>query len=631
MPAHGRAGWAAIAIAIAVLVAAAPTGLAGVSQAKSKRCKASEVKRTVSYRRGARKDRAKGCAPKPGAVPGTVAAALPTVLKRTRAIATRLAPRIAKRARKRKAARRVARADRATDAALGRGAAPLATAAAVSTNTARSTVSGPPGTRSTMTRTITERSGNEPRIGRDGDLIIDTRSTRIGGSSKRKSISFKHDMDRCPDGGGIGRGPVAYTQHDRWVVGDVVQSEIGRFSGEVVAHFGDDARIASVEVTGTWSWSTETRRSGNRVARHAVSGGARADDFRQSSTGGTIDNHVDVRTTVTRATDDGTAISGAYLGLFTVVMPDLFIEEALDGIQRRALSGACVRVVPNEPTVHVSPASTAPVVAHLVDSAGTTFSGAITTTNERVAPQRADGNPDAQFTYLAPANASGTDFVRLEHTSRRGKANPGIVNIVIDSFDYRVLAATLNETVSAERPPDFAQCPASASQTNTMSLGPQPYDPSTSSDGHLFDEGASLNGQIRASGMASVNSDATGCDVGQEPPQPCSGTSSIQVDRDVTVEVDLPKAGGPASVQWFFNQDPTAGTGFENHGSCLTYAFHARTNDLSLGVRSVPRSVFESSGPAKISIDVQLDLPADQGGELHATERYSLTIQRVTG
>jgi hypothetical protein len=625
MPARGRAGWAAVAIA--VLVGGGVPGGVAPSEAQRKRCKASEVKRTVSYRRGARRDRATGCAPRAGKVADTVAAALPTVLKRTRAVAARLAPRVAKRARKRKAARRVARADRATDAALGRAAGPLAGAAAVRTETDRSTVPGPPGARSTMTRTIAERSGDEPAIGRDGDLIIDTRSTRIGGASKRKSVSFTHDMARCPDGGGIGRGPVTYTQRDRFTVGDVVQSEIGRFSGEVVAHFGDDARIASVDVTGTWSWSTEIRRSGNRVARHAVSGGARAEGFRQSSTAGTIDNHLDVRTTVTRATDDRTAISGAYLGLFTVVMPDLFIEEALDGIQKRALSGACVRVVPNEATVRVAPASTAPVVAHLVDSGGARVSGAITTTHARVAPQRADGNPDARFSYAAPAGATGTDSVQLEHTSRRGRAGAGIVNVVIESFTYRVLAARLDETVTGERTPAFAQCPESGQQTNTMQLGPQPFDPGTSSDGHLIDDGPNRSGLIRATGMASHDAVMQGCDFSSGEPQPCTATVTFQEEREVSVAVELPKAGGPARVEWFFNRDPSAGLGPD--GMCQAPLFHARQDDESLGVVSVPRSVFESSGPQTLGIELEFDLPSDGGGELNAVERYSLTIQRV--
>jgi hypothetical protein len=82
-------------------------------------------------------------------------------------------------------------------------------------------------------------------------------------------------------------------------------------------------------------------------------------------------------------------------------------------------------------------------------------------------------------------------------------------------------------------------------------------------------------------------------------------------------------------VQWFFNQDPAAGIGNESHGTCITYFFHARTENQSLGVRSVPRSVFESSAPATLSIEVQLDPPGDQGATVRATERYSLTIQRV--
>ena len=631
MPAHGRAGWAAVALA--VLTTGAPTALTGESEAKRKRCRSAEVKQTVTYKRRGHKRRAAGCAPKAGAVPKTVAAALPTVLKRTRAVAAKLAPRVAKRARKRKAARRVARADRATDAALGRGAAPRATAVTVTTSADRGPVAGPPGTRSTMTRHITGRTGDEPRIGREGDLIIDTKSTRVAGasSSKRKTVSFKYEMDRCPDAGGIGRGPVSSTQHDRWVVGDVVQDEIGRFSGEIVAHFGDDARIASVDVTGDWSWSTETRRAGRRAARHAVAGNAHSVGFSQSTSGGTVASHVEARTTVSTATDDGTAISGNYLGLFTAVLPDIFMEEALDGIQKRALGGACVRVVPEQAEVHVAPASTVPIAAHLADPGGATFAGTITTQHARVQP----GSGDGHFTYASGATAppGGFDIVRLDHTSRRGVASPGSVKVIYDSFDYRVLSASLDETVTGERPAamGFPACPQSARETNKMQLGPQPSDPSTSSDGHLFDDGANHSGQIRASGSASIDTLAHGCDVGQEPPVACTGTSSIQADREVTVDVSLPKAGGPARVRWFSNADPTAGTGFENHGSCLTPTFHGHTDNEAIGVRSVPRAIFESGGPASLSIEVQLDLPDDQGGTVHATEKYALTIQRVRG
>jgi hypothetical protein len=617
MPAHGRAGWAAIAIA--VLVAGAPPGLTAESAAKRKRCKASQVKQTVTYRKRGRKHRVKGCAPRMGKVPGSIQAALPEVLRKTRAVGTKLASRKAKRARRKRAVRRLLRLDKATDAALGRYAGPTAQASSVTTGTETRSIDS----RSTLRGTSTDWSGSEPRPGREISAVIDT----SGAARKRKSVHFKHLIDRCPDAGGIARGTIDYTQSDSWTAGGVSQRETGSFSGDITAHFNDDARITAVDIDGKWSWSTQSSGSNRR----AVRGTAATRSFHQSTGGNSVDSHVDIATTVVQGTDDRIAISGHYLGGFVAVMPALLIKDALDPLQARALGGACVRVVPNEPTVHVSPASTVPVVAHLVDSTGATFAGAITTTSERVQPQRADGNPDAQFTYAAPANASGTDFVRLEHTSRRGKANPGIVNVVIDSFNYRVLAAKLDETVDGERPPDFAQCPASGHQTNTMSLGPQPYDPATSSDGHLFDVGPALSGQIRASGTVSMSSNVTGCDLGGSMPTPCSGTGSFQDERDVTVQVDLPKAGGPARVQWFFNQDPTAGIGNESHGSCITYFFHARTENQSLGVRSVPRSVFESSGPATLSIEVPLDLPGDTGATVRATERYSLTIQRVTG
>ena len=98
-------------------------------------------------------------------------------------------------------------------------------------------------------------------------------------------------------------------------------------------------------------------------------------------------------------------------------------------------------------------------------------------------------------------------------------------------------------------------------------------------------------------------------------------------EREVTIEVDLPKAGGPATVRWFYNQDP--GIFGQSHDSCVSYNFHGHSADETIGVRTVPRAIFESTGPANLSIEIQLDLPNDQGGTVHATERYALTIQRA--
>jgi hypothetical protein len=643
MPAHGRAGWAAIAIAL--LVAGAPAAFTGDSEAKRKRCRASEVKQTVTYRNGGRTHRAAGCAPRFGTVPAGMGAALPVVFGRVRAFALDLMPPTVKKLRRATAARKVLRADRVTDAALAGRAAATAQAASVTTTGPDSkAVDGPPGTRSTVRGTETRWSGNEPKVGREVKGVVDTTSTRLAGSDSqaRKRVEFKYLMDRCPDGGGLGRGTVSHLQTDQLTIntaegGRAITTTTGRFEGDVVAHFADNARIASVDITGTWSWSTDSRRgprrtgATTRVSHHATSGTAAAEAFHQSESGGSIDSHVDIKPTVTAGTDDATAIAGNYLGRLTAVMPDLDIEEMLDGIQARALGGACVHVVPDPPTVHVSPSSTVPIAAHLVDSTGASFSGPVTTTSDRVQPQRADANPDAHVTYAAAASPppGGFDTVRLDHVSRRGAAFEA-VKVVYDSFDYRVLAATLDETVTGERPPDFPQCPASGSQTNVMSLGPQPFDPRTSSDGHLFDTGQDRSGQIRASGMSTMSSNMKGCDVGSTPTS-CSGTGSAQTERDVTVQVDLPKAGGPARVQWSFNQDPAAGIGNESHGTCLTYMFHGHTDDASLGVRTVPREIFESDGPSDLSIEVTLDLPNDQGGTVHAVERYTLRIQKVAG
>ena len=270
--------------------------------------------------------------------------------------------------------------------------------------------------------------------------------------------------------------PVTYTParplDDPAVGGTWCRPRSGRFSGEIVAHFGDNARIASVDVTGAGRGRPRRAAPAGGVARHAVAGGAHSEGFSQSTSGNSVDNHVEVRTTVSTATDDGTAISGNYLGLFTVVLPDIFMEEALDGIQKRALCGACVRVVPNQPTVHVTPgeqrAGRRPprrLGRRLVRR------GRSRRTNDQASRRSA---PTATRTplHLRGARqraARQLDFVRLEHTStpRRSRTRASSTSIY-DSFDYRVLAATLDEHGHRRSgPPDFPQCPPSAERRPT--------------------------------------------------------------------------------------------------------------------------------------------------------------------
>src|SRR4051794_6942938 len=100
MPAHGRAGWAGVALAV-LLVGAPP--VTGESAAKTKRCRSSQVRQTVTYRKASRKRRAKGCAPRFRATPAAFAAALPKELGALRAFALKLTPRKVKKLRRARA------------------------------------------------------------------------------------------------------------------------------------------------------------------------------------------------------------------------------------------------------------------------------------------------------------------------------------------------------------------------------------------------------------------------------------------------------------------------------------------------------------------------------------------------
>ena len=49
----------------------------------------------------------------------------------------------------------------------------------------------------------------------------------------------------------------------------------------------------------------------------------------------------------------------------------------------------------------------------------------------------------------------------------------------------------------------------------------------------------------------------------------------------------------------------------------------------AIGTRTVPSDVFEAETPQSLSIAVDFDLTDPNGAQVHASESYALTIQRV--
>jgi hypothetical protein len=103
-----------------------------------------------------------------------------------------------------------------------------------------------------------------------------------------------------------------------------------------------------------------------------------------------------------------------------------------------------------------------PIVAHLYDHHGQTFSGPMTAVNiaGRVTPTQTVGSPDARFVYAAPLTAQPgeTDEVRLTHTSKRGQSHDEVVSVMIGSallphqFD-----GTWTRVITAESDPSFVE------------------------------------------------------------------------------------------------------------------------------------------------------------------------------
>ena len=361
-------------------------------------------------------------------------------------------------------------------------------------------------------------------------------------------------------------------------------------------------------------------------------------------------NHRDVTltTNVTGASGDRSALQGG-IGrpLFADQVARFLVEQAISDMQRRALSGICVRVEADPAVVHVKPRGTVTIGGRLVAADGASFEGRIRGLAERggtVAPEFSQGNPRATFTYHAAASKppGGTDSVGLYHVSRRGAARPGGVTVIYDdevSHSYRVLSAKVDETFIGTKPGSSfaAGCPEFRNrQDNKLSLGLQPPPlPFPGANGHLLGGlDGEFVGQITATGPASVTSQVEGCNIEPDPPVRCTGTGSETRGKDVGFDITLPKTG-PAQLRWRFDDKPSAGLGGSEapFPPCWAAPIGGDTDgDLSAGERTVPRAVFEATAPQTLTVAIDLLLPAPDllaPGQMHAVESYSITIQRV--
>ena len=644
---------ASAALGLALCVTAVP---AAEGARKSKRCKASQVRQTVTYktRKGGRTHRVKACVPRRApTLAGSLRAAVAVKFREARRLATRLTPKRIAKLRRTRAARRVTAANRVTDAALGAGLAIGGRAASahtslVHTDRRSATIKGPPGTTTVETKVGTLRDDSEPNPGGEREVTTDTRSRRIAGSSARSSkvIRVEDSIARCPDAAGVAAGRVKIVIKETFTMeraggGRGVVEYTDTFDGEVKAQFADTARIASATTTGTWSLVTQTRSGSGRGPRNFVSGTISGTALGPDTGGNSRD--VTLTTTTTGASGDEPALHGALRRPFADMAAEFIVKEMLSGVQRRAADGDCVRIEADPASVRVTPGGSVALGGRAIGADGAPFEGPIHAVAERggtVTPETAQGSPRATFTYhaLSVKPPGGTDSVGLRHTSKRGRARPGGITVVYEdvaSHAYRVLAASLDETYTATKPgASFSGCPEFRnSQHNTLSLGVQPAPlPFPGANGHLIGGPNGFIGQITAFGPATVSTQVSGCNVGTH--ASCTGTGSATQMKDIGFEITLPKSG-PAELRWRFDDKPSAGLGGSEVAfpPCLAPPIGGDTGgDLSPGARSVPRQVFEATTPQKLSVEIDLVLVAPDlvaPGQIHAVEKYSITIQRV--
>jgi hypothetical protein len=399
------------------------------SAAKPKPCKASEVKRTVTYRLRGRRQSATACVPRSWTTKPT--------LREARAILLKLAPKRIATLLRGAPARRVSAADPVLDRAITGAQLPPLIAAAIGQGNDTQTLKGPPGTTTVQTRTGTEWDASEPNPGTQAEVVVETKGK---GSSKKTTYTLLRTMSRCPDPGGIGRGAIKLTIRETRVMdepggGHGVTDTLNTYTADVLVHFNDGAAVESVEVVGNWTYSNETRIAPSRGAketrltRHtadgAVGGSTKAD-----GSGSTVG------TTVKNASNAGMAIYGLLAGAISNSIVDEVPGQLVRESAGRAQSGACAKIVPDPPTVHVKPGQSVELTATLNDGAGAPLPGTVraVAAQATVTPGDAQADPAARFTYnaLSYSPPGKTDTVTFNHVSRRGLANAKTVTVIYD-------------------------------------------------------------------------------------------------------------------------------------------------------------------------------------------------------
>jgi hypothetical protein len=192
---------------------------------------------------------------------------------------------------------------------------------------------------------------------------------------------------------------------------------------------------------------------------------------------------------------------------------------------------------------------------------------------------------------------------------------------------YRILKATLTETFTGEKA-GFTGCPPfSGLQTNTMTLTNVAFQPGANKLFEGFD--GTLIGPIIANGTKHAETTMHGCDLGSNPVVGCVANGAGPMSGGVMINVTIPPRSPTADVQWTLT-DPTAGLGSEGAGTtCFITPIAWTLDDQSIGRRTVPVAIFEAETPQTLSIAVDFDVTDPLGAQIHASEDYALTIQRV--
>ena len=243
---------------------------------------------------------------------------------------------------------------------------------------------------------------------------------------------------------------------------------------------------------------------------------------------------------------------------------------------------------------------------------------------------------EPSFAYVGTRAGGGIKVsAKLRATSKGGVGEATWVQDTEEDEEalyFKVLAASYREDLLGQENDPQSGCGLSGvqtsfSETNTVSLGEQPFNPVNRLD---VGPDGSAQGQISAIGAGTASGTFNGCDIGQAPPwPPCTQPIDGEMFGGPALFVSIPAESTTATVSWPM---PNLGITFPNEGTptCVGGPFRTAGDPNPLPTETYPASIFrDATAPTTLTFHRFREGNAAAHVHISSTVDFSITFQRV--